>query len=59
MQNAPLFGIHFAYFFQNTKKYSSDGLLLQITPYFASNHEMSLSKSKNFFKTLFFAAEKN
>jgi len=46
-------------FFQNTKKCSSNGLFLHITPYFASNHEMSLSKSKNFFKTLFFAAEKS
>jgi len=34
-------------FFQNSKiqkKCSSDDLLLRITPYFASNHEMSLSK---------------
>jgi len=31
---------------------------LHIIPYFATNYEMSLSKSKNFFKTPFFAAEK-
>jgi len=40
--------------FNLKKKCSSDDLLM----HFASNHEMSLSKSKNFFKTLFFAAEK-
>jgi len=44
---------------QNTKKCSSDDLFLLIVPYFASNHEKSLSKSKNFPKTLFFAAETN
>jgi len=73
MQNATLFGKHFAYFqgaqFSisskelNTKKISSDGLFLLNSPYFASNHGTSLSKyrqlSKNFFKTPFFAVEKN
>jgi len=30
----------------------------KLPPYFASNHEMSLSNSKNFSKTLFFTVEK-
>jgi len=37
-------------FFKLPKKCSSDGLLLRNTPYFASNHEMSLSKKKNIFQ---------
>jgi len=59
MQNATLFGIHFAHFFQNTKKCSSDGLILQLPHILPRIMKMSLSKSKNVFKTLLFAAEKN